>query len=98
VGTAEHDCNIRHLLTQLTSEQPNACKRSGFAVAHPGVTHARRLCVDSLRGLDQLLDERASPVNGETHDGRATITGIRTECSTLLLTEPSTIRSNAPRP
>jgi 3-(3-hydroxy-phenyl)propionate hydroxylase len=35
---------------------------------------------------------------GETHNGRATITGIRTECSTVLLTEPSTIRSNAPRP
>ena len=35
---------------------------------------------------------------GVLHDGRATITGIRTECNTLLLTEPSVIRLTPPRP
>jgi 2-polyprenyl-6-methoxyphenol hydroxylase-like FAD-dependent oxidoreductase len=32
------------------------------------------------------------------HDGRATITGVRTECRTALLTEPSTMPVNPPRP
>jgi 2-polyprenyl-6-methoxyphenol hydroxylase-like FAD-dependent oxidoreductase len=34
----------------------------------------------------------------EADDGRATITGIRTECRTALLTEPSTMPVNPPRP
>jgi hypothetical protein len=32
------------------------------------------------------------------HDGRATITGVRTECKTALLTEPSTMPVNPPLP
>jgi 2-polyprenyl-6-methoxyphenol hydroxylase-like FAD-dependent oxidoreductase len=38
------------------------------------------------------------PVNPNAHDSRATMTGIRTECTTALLTEPSITRLKPPRP
>ncbi|HUH68467.1 MAG TPA: bifunctional 3-(3-hydroxy-phenyl)propionate/3-hydroxycinnamic acid hydroxylase [Mycobacterium sp.] len=44
-----------------------------------------------LRGQPQRLQP-------DTDDGRATITGIRTECRTALLTEPSSMPVKPPRP
>ena len=78
-------------------------------VAAPGARHGRDRAPrpDSHRAPDatSLRYARGQPPScrssegfTQTHDGRATITGIRTECRTALLTEPSSMPVKPPRP
>ena len=80
--------DVKARLDEASADEAAESLKDKFKDATEGVT-------DGFKGLgDKLKDE----FSGIGHDGRATTTGIRTECKTVLLTEPSSMPVKPPRP
>jgi 2-polyprenyl-6-methoxyphenol hydroxylase-like FAD-dependent oxidoreductase len=73
--------------------------RAAAAIVRPDrtVMHAGRDVAALCAWTTTVLHEQRGRPQPDTHDGRATITGLRTECRTALLTEPS-MPVKPPRP